>query len=202
MRIALLPSIAVTVLLLSGNAISVSAQEGSKDNATEVRVVEPPQGYGWSFYAWITGGLVTAGLAVKRFLKKNVDMKDPRVVATVRVASQVALIGLAILVLNLAKKLRKKEQDNSQNAKFINSVLSELIKLAKWMSAAVISEKVAPKMDPKALAKSLGAQPETIQMLVDTTSQPTRRRQVPAQQHQAPVPVSYTHLTLPTICSV
>ena len=162
----------VALMLLSGAAI---AQEVTTEVAIkDVAIVQTGQDADWALCGWIagiTGGLVTCWAALKKFLKRNhLDMDDPRVIAVLRVAGQVALIGIAFLMLTLAKKLRAENgKDEVSNAKFVGGVLSESITFTKWMCAAVITEKVAPNMDPKSLAKSLGAQPETIQMLVDSS---------------------------------
>ena len=103
-------------------------------------------------------------------------MDDPRVIAVLKVAGQVALVGIAFLMLSLAKKLRGESKDEVPNAKFVSSVLSESITFVKWIWAAVITEKVAPNLDPKSLAQSLGAQPETMQMLVDSSKPVDDRR--------------------------
>ena len=161
----------VALMLLSGAAI---AQEVTTEIAIkDVAIVQTPQDADWALCGWIagiTGGLVTCWAALKKFLKRNhVDMDDPRVIAVLRVAGQVALVGIAFLMLSLAKKLRGESKDEVSNAKFVGGVLSESITFTKWMCAAVITEKVAPNLDPKSLAQSLGAQPETIQMLVDSS---------------------------------
>ncbi len=156
-------------ILLSGGTIA-DAQEVISV-AKDVPAYESPQtGTAWSAYGWlagICGGLVTAWAAFKSFLKRNnVDMDDPKVRSYLILAAQVALIGIAILVLRLAKKSRGENKKENPNAKFVDSVLTELIVLAQWMSAAVVTEKFAPNMDPMTLASSLGAKPETIHMLV------------------------------------
>lgn len=142
-------------------------------NAEEVSVVSNPapgttpvDGLWW-MWAKVVGGATAAGVAFRTFLKKNnVDVDDPRIRSIIKVASQAILIGVAILVLRLAVKLRGDLKKGSANAKFIDSVLSELVVLSQWSGAAVVTEKFAPNMDPRTLASSLGAKPGTIEMLV------------------------------------
>ena len=183
--------VVVALLLLSGAAI---AQEVTQETvATDVVVTQAPQDTAWPLYGWIVGiagGLVTFWAAFKKFLKRNrLDVDDPRVIAVLRIAGQVALIGVAFLVLKLAKKLRGEVQDEVPNAKLVGSVLSEAITLAKWMCAAVVTEKVAPNMDPKSLASSMGAQPETIQMLVDSATPGQARFDSNARSGQGKAPL-------------
>lgn len=174
--LSVLLMVLVAFILLSGATIA-DAQEVVGLVKDVPAFDSPKTDAGWSVYGWIagiTGAAITASAAFKKFLKRNnVDMDDPKVRSYLILAAQLALIGVAILVLWLAKTLRGKNKEESPNAKLVDSALTELIVLAKWMIAALITVKFAPKIDPVTLASSIGARPEAIQMLV-RSSKPKR----------------------------